>query len=268
MRGSFQFRDGYAYRMPPTLRNYPFNRDVRVFYEDCRIVSANQRTDESALAPLIPEEFEILAPVVNWQYANCRGVDFMSNGEYRILQASVPVRFHGQAETADGIYPLLILENSAVPVLGGREEDGMPKVVCDISLDRHDGAHWFAAAASDCETIARMNFRQEAELPPAQVETFNANGLSNAFGNRCIPAVDRPGNAYQDYILYPQQVIAKRIFTGTADFRMIAPAEAYIQPFLASALYALAALPAHGFTDALRIEGALRLCVSDSRPLR
>ena len=197
MRGTFTFREGDTHRMPVTLRHYPFNRDVRVYYDDCRMFSFDQKTDMEALAPLIPADFEITAPLVSWSYVNCRGVDFMMQGEYRILQAAVPVRFCGKEETLKGTYPLLILENAAVPVLGGREEDGMPKVVCDISLDRHRDSHWFAAASQDCETIARMNFFEGAPWTPEQVSAYNAQGKVNVFGNRCLPAVDRPGNVYQ-----------------------------------------------------------------------
>ena len=268
MKGTFRFQDGYTYRMPVTLRNYPFSRDVRVFYDDCRMFSFDQKTDIEALAPLIPEDFEITAPVISWGYINCRGVDFMMHGEYRILQAAVPVRFCGKQDTVDGLYPLLILEDSAVPVLGGREEDGMPKVVCSISVDRHRDNHWFAAAASDCETVARMNFHQEAEWTPEQVAEYNRNSVTAAIGNRCLPAVDRPGNAYQEYVLYPQQVIARRIYSGTGDMRVIAPEEWYVQPYLFQSLYALAGLPNHGFENVMRSECALRLCVSDSRTLR
>lgn len=268
MRGTFSFKDGYTYRMPVTLRNYPFNRDVRVYYDDCRMFSFDQKTDMEALAPLIPEDFEILKPIVSWEYTNCRGVDFMMNGEYRILQAEVPVRFCGKEDTVEGMYPLIIMENSPVPVLGGREEDGMPKVVCDISLDRHMGDHWFAAASSDCETIARMNFYQEKELSEAQVEEINGKEMLNMIGNRCLPAVDRPGNAYQEYILYPQQIIVKQAFSGKGDIGVIAPAEWYIQPSLNQALYALSGLPNYGFENVMRMDCALRLCVSDSRTLR
>ena len=268
MKGTFRLQEGYTCRMPVSLRNYPFNKDVRVYYEDCRCICADQKTDFEALAPLIPEEYEILAPVINWQYANCRGVDFMTQGEYRILQASVPVRFCGKEDTAEGIYPLVILEDNAMPVLGGREEDGMPKLVCDISLDRHMGDHWFAAAASDCETIVRLNFHEGAEWSREQVDAFNAHNVVAAFGNRCLPNVDRPGNAYQDHILYPQQCIVKRAYAGTGDFTAVPPAEWYVQPQFAGILYALAGLPNHGFENAAHIECALRLCVSDSRQLK
>lgn len=268
MRGTFHFQEGYTYRMPVSIRNYPYNRDVRVYYDDCRAYSFDQKTDMEALAPLIPEEFEILAPVVNWQYVNCRSVDFMMNGEYRIIQASVPVRFCGSEDTEEGVYPLLILENAAVPVLGGREEDGMPKVVCDISLDRHSDKHWFAAASCDCETIARMNYHEGEEWTKEQVDAYNAKNKIAAFGNRCLPAVDRPGNIYQEYVLYPQQSIARRVFSGTGSLELIPPEEWYIQPYLFQALYMLSGLPNHGFENVIRMDCALRLCVSDSRPVR
>ena len=40
------------------------------------------------LLPLIPEDFELLEPKVNVQYANCREVDWMAGGDYRLIQAT------------------------------------------------------------------------------------------------------------------------------------------------------------------------------------
>ena len=268
MKGTFKLQDGYTGRMPVSLRNYPYNKDVRVFYSDCRTLSVDQKTDMEALAPLIPEEFEILSPTVSWQYTNCRGVDFLAQGEYRILQAAVPVRFCGQEDNVEGVFPLVILENNAVPVLGGREEDGMPKLVCDISLDRHVDKHWFAAAASDCETVARMHFHEEGEWTPEQVAAYNEHSTVAAFGFRCLPNVGGPGLALREFVLYPQQCIIKRVFSGTGECKVIPPEEWYIQPTLASTLYTLAGLPNLGFENAVRTECALRLCVSDSRVIR
>ena len=268
MKGSFKLKEGYTCRMPASLKNYPYDANVRVVYDDCRCISVDQRTDETELATLIPEEFEILSPIVNWQYCNCRGVDFMMMGEYRILQASVPVRYTGQDGPVDGIYPLLILEDNVVPVLGGREEDGMPKTVCDISIDRHFGKEWFAAASQDCETVARVRFTEEEEFPAELMEKFNNNGPVNAFGNRCLPYPDKPGMAYHDYILYPQEMTVKKGFTGKGEITVCPPDAWYVQPYLCGMLYALDKLPKLGYENAWRAECVLRLCVSDSRVLK
>lgn len=268
MRGQFRLKEGYTARMPVSLRNYPFNPDVRVHYSDCRVLSVNQKTDENKLAELIPEEFEILEPTVVWQYTNCRGVDFMMNGEYRIFQASVPVKFIGAKEEIAGSYPLIIFENNAVPVLGGREEDGMPKVVCDISLDRHFENHWFAALANYCETIARIDFWEDSELSPQAVAELAKNGKVNSFGNRWLPAIDSPAASYHDYILYPQEFYPKRIFSGKGKVDVLPPAQWYIQPAFSGILSLLAGLPNLGFSDALRIECELKLCVADSKIIK
>lgn len=268
MRGLFKPKEGYAHRMPVSLRQYPFDPDVRVVYDDCRVIMVNQKTDEKKLAELIPEEFELLEPVVVWQYTNCRGVDFMMNGEYRIFQASVPVKFIGGDEEYEGSYPLVIFEDNAVPVLGGREEDGMPKLVCEISLDRHFGNHWFAALANYCETIARIDFFEERELDAQEIAQLEPQCKVNAFGNRWLPALDSGNASYHDYILYPQEMRPRKAFAGQAKVDILPPSQWYIQPVFSSILGALAGLPNLGFSNALRIECETRLCVADSRIIK
>ena len=102
-------------------------------------------------------------------------------------------------------------------------------------------------------------------MAPSDVEPYNKGARVAAFGNRYLPSVDRAGCDHRDYILYPQEIAAKRIFTGRGSVEVVAPAEWYIQPYFSQTLYALSGLPNFGFENARRIEGCLRLCVSDSR---
>jgi hypothetical protein len=104
MRGEFQFREGYVYKMPVHFSGFPFY-PVRVTHGDMTAMLIEFETDESALARFIPEDFELLRPAVTVQFANFRDVEWMSNGEYRLIQASAPVRYEGNSEGLEGVYP-------------------------------------------------------------------------------------------------------------------------------------------------------------------
>ncbi len=265
MLGKFQFRKDFTYRMPVHFQNGPFNSENRVVYSDCFLLNVEQKTEFEALAQFVPSEFEILRPVVCWGYANCRGVDFLAHGEYRIFQASVPVRFI--AEDIIGVYPLVIWENNAIPILGGREEDGMPKVWCDIAAERHYENHYFAAIALECETMARFDFFEECEVASEKVEHANASPLVNNFGYRYIPRVAGAGTAHREPILYPQMNFPKQIWHGTGKVEIMVPDRWYKNASMFSTLKGLAGLPNLGFENATRMSSQLKLCVADSRSL-
>ncbi|MDO5563304.1 MAG: acetoacetate decarboxylase family protein [Synergistaceae bacterium] len=267
MRGKFNFRDGFTYRMPVHFRGWPFSRDTRVVYSDVLMMQTEQSTDMEALAQYVPSEFEILRPSVVWGYANCRGVDFMANGEYRIFQASVPVRYIGGEREIEGVYPLVIWEDDTVPILGGREEDGMPKVFCDISSDRHFEKHWFASASLYCETMARFDFYEVCEADAETLKAAQDSPFVNNFGYRYIPLVESGGAATCGPILYPQEVHPRKIWNGDASVDIVVPKDWYKIPQMYSTLKCLGGLPNLGFTNGVRMEGSLRLCVADSKSL-
>lgn len=267
MRGKFEFKEDWTYRMPIHFTGHPFDRGNRVVYSDVLMLKTEQQTDMDVLAGFVPPEFEILRPSVIWSYANCRGVDFMSNGEYRIFQASVPVKFVGGERELTGVYPLVIWEDDPVPILGGREEDGMPKLYCNISPDRHYENHWFAAASLYCETMVRIDFHEKEEAGAEELKAVQDDPLTNNFGYRYIPLVEKGGAAERGPILYPQEMHPKRIWHGEGSVSVILPDEWYKNPSMNQILAGLDSLPVRGFTGASRIEGSLRLCVADSKEL-
>ncbi len=132
MRGKFVFNDDCVYKMPVHFGGDPFI-PVRTVYGDMTGITLSFETAPESLLALLPEDFELLEPKVNVQFANAREVDWMSGGEYRLIQASSPARYLGNAEELEGEYVFVIWENKACPILGGREEDGMPKIYADIA---------------------------------------------------------------------------------------------------------------------------------------
>lgn len=267
MRGKFNFNEDYTYRMPVHFKGWPFNNANRVVFSDVSMFQVEQKTELEELANLVPSEFELLAPSLLWSYANCRGVDFMANGEYRIFQASVPVKYAEKGREINGVYPLVIFEDDPVPILGGREEDGMPKVFCCISTDRHYENHWFASAALYCETMAKFDFHESGEAAGEELAAVQSSPLVNNFGYRYIPHVEGGGASTRGPILYPQEVRPERLWHGEGSVRVIVPDAWYKNPFMYHILAGLAKLPDLGFANAVRMKGSLRLCVADSKEL-
>lgn len=267
MKGRFTCQESLTYRMPVHFREMKYNLDNRVVYRNVMSFSVEQKTDGDALAKYVPSDFEITSPSILWGYVNCRDVDFMAHGEYRIFQATVPVRYEKNGQAIDGVYPLVIFENDATPILGGREEDGMPKVYCDIAGERHHENHWFANASLYCDTMLRMDFHEAEPIGAQALEALNVNPLTNNFGYRYIPQVGAPGAATSGPVLYPQEVHPETGWTGEMSVEVRPPRNWYENFTLYATLKALHDLPNHGFVNGMRMVGSLRLCVADSKAL-
>ena len=65
-------------------------------------------------------------------YEKCNGVQWMGGSQYSLIAVSVQVQYTAGSEPIDGVYHLVLWENKAEPILGGRQEAGMPKVLADI----------------------------------------------------------------------------------------------------------------------------------------
>ncbi len=267
MRGKFVLKKGYTSQMPTHFFNMPYNKDNRVVYSDVLMISLMQETDLNILVNYVPPEFEVLDGDIQWGYFNCRGVDFMSNGEYRILQAAAHVRYGEGADAIEGWYPLAIFEDDPYPILGGREQDGMPKVFADISVPRHVDNHWFAAVSLYSETLFRVDFREEEEAAAEALKERQTQSRMNAFGFRQLPFADREGYAYKDFILYPQESHIEKLWLGTGKVTILPPDPWYKVANLSALVAGLATLPCKRFYGAVRAQTTLRLCVSDSRTL-
>lgn len=265
MRGQFRFQKNYVYKMPVHFSGFPFY-PVRVTHGDMTAILVEFETDESALVRFIPEDFELLRPVVAVQFANFRDVEWMSNGEYRLIQVSAPVRYEGNPEGLEGVYPLVIWENKACPILGGREEDGMPKVFADVASERHVGDHWFTAAGYESCNFIKMHFWKKADLDETTIGLMNQNRLTNNFGWRYLPDLGRGGASLSHATLYPQETVIEEGASGEGriDWTELTAEE---HPLQAGAISSLANLPVSGYTAAVMLKGYARLNVGDSRIL-
>jgi acetoacetate decarboxylase len=265
MKGRFRFQEDWVYKMPVHFSGYPFY-PVRTVYGDMTCIQAGFETDPEKLLPLIPEDFDVLEPRVNVQYANCREVEWMSGGDYRLIQVTVPVRYTGNSEGLVGEYALVIWENKACPIIGGREEDGVPKVFADIAQERHNGDHWFTSASYESCGFLKFDFWKKDKLSEADVAEANRNPRMNLFGWRHLPNLGKGGAALSHATLYPQEATILGGWTGEAALAWteLAPEQ---HPLQWRIVNTLAGLPVIRSTGAMMVKTTARLNVGDSRTL-
>lgn len=265
LRGKFKFREDFVYKMPVHFWGYPFY-PVRTEYGDMRCISIQFETEQEPLLELIPEDFNLLQPLVNVQYANCRDVDWMSGGEYRLIQLSAPVEYVGNSDGLAGEYVFVIWENKACPIIGGREEDGMPKLFADIAFERHIKDHWYTAASYESCNFIKLNFVRGEEVSEKDVGKVNEHSKVNLFGWRYLPNLGKGGATLSHATLYPQEMIAKQVWKGEGKIEWTRLTQEQ-HPLQSRIIDTLSALPIVKYTNSLMIKGVSRLNVGDSKML-
>ncbi|MBE5962977.1 MAG: acetoacetate decarboxylase [Lachnospiraceae bacterium] len=167
------------------------------------------------LKEYIPEEFELMSPSVILTFCQLRAVEFMAGGGYNLIQIGVPVRYEGKENKLDGLFPLIIWENNAIPILGGREESGQPKVFADIQ-DLHSYENRvFTNASYEGNKFLELEMKDMVPISQSKLDKMNEESKQlNIFGYRCIPKVGEPGLELRQPILYPQQAYADYGWSG------------------------------------------------------
>lgn len=267
MRGKFRLEDDLVYKMPVHFGGDPFY-PVRTVYGDMTALAISFETQEEALLRIIPEDFDLTSPTVNVQFADCREVEWMSGGEYRLIQASVPVRYVKNGEALDGEYVLVIWENKACPIIGGREEDGMPKIFADIASLRHSGEHWFTAASYESNTFLKIDLNQERELSEEELKLVNEHSKAmNFFAWRYIPELGKAGAALSHATLYPQEAKIEKAWEceGKIDWPKF---DLEMNMLQFRIINTMSGLPVLKYGKAMMTKGSARLNVGDSRSLK
>jgi acetoacetate decarboxylase len=221
MRGKFKLHDDYVYKMPVHFGGTPFY-PWKAVYGDMLGLAVQYETDREALLQYLPEVFVLREPVVTVQYTNCRDVVWMSGGEYRLVQVTIPVVFSGKSEEISGDYALVVWENKTCPIIGGREEDGVPKVFADISSERHVEDHWFTSASYESNTFLTINFNKKNEVSFEDIKKINEHSKANLFGWRYLPNLGKGGATVSQATLYPQEVHTHQAWYGTGSLRWMA----------------------------------------------
>ncbi len=250
----FQPQSDCTYLMPIHFGGGKFDPELRLTQRSAT-VSISYETERSLLKRHIPEGFELLAPVVQVAFNRLTEISWMQGGQYRLINVAVPVRFHGKKDTLDGTYPLVVWENKTAPILGGREQTGIPKIYADVE-DLHIVRPYYTTTASNegC-TFLTMNFEAAGALSGTALDELRSRWASvNTIGWRYIPKVGAPGAELSQFILYPQGINVESAQTGKGSLTWLKPGPMQ-NPTQAHIINALASLPVVKVTEATLMEG-------------
>lgn len=218
----FRLQDESTYLMPVHFGGSdPASPDFAVCIRDLVTLNYACTTDKDPLANYVPEGFELLRPEVVFSFTQMRGCDWLAGGHYNTVAADVPVRFIGKRDRLDGTYNLVTWENLTAPIIGGREENGVPKIYADITdLHTNPAAYlgapdYFTNASYDGNTFVRMEMSNAKPIEGEQLASLKAAPDRNLFGWRYIPKVSGSGAELSQPILYPQGGEVKSAWTGS-----------------------------------------------------
>jgi len=125
--------DGY-YRMPLIMGALWKGKKPRFVYTQTEVVALQYLTDSDALTSLLPDCYKPgKEPQVTILFGYNNGLDFMAGGGYRLAAVQVSAQFDGEKDHVEGDYILVMFENQTWPIIGGREDLGVPKLYADIS---------------------------------------------------------------------------------------------------------------------------------------
>ena len=211
------------YRMP-LIMGPMFDLDDRPnwAYPHVEILAFQFLTDQAAIEALVPECFSpAKEPIVTVLISQNNGLEFMAGGGYRLAAFQVAARFDGEKDHTEGDLILVMLENKTWPILGGREDLGVPKLFADISPIRRlpDGS-----LKGEASLWGHLLF--SLEIPPLKAQIGPVRAIANRrinsrpwLGYKYIPSLDGPPDADYPTISYNDTKIEKLWLGKSAKLR-------------------------------------------------
>jgi acetoacetate decarboxylase len=256
----FKFDDNKCYRMPAFFGGADYN-PAGLTYRDVVGMNYAITTEGDRLADFLPEGFELLRPELRISYLQSREIEWMAGSGYNLVDISVPVRFQGRRDRLEGDFGLVVWENKTAPIIGGREESGVPKIFADIEDLHKIQQNYFTSVSYEGNTFLRLELLEAQPVDPQPLSGDRA--LMNW---RYIPNVGGPGAALSQPVLYPQRTEIASAYAGrgTVQWTQLTWAQ---NPTQWHIIKALAELPVLELAPAVLVKGAAILYANQSRVL-
>jgi len=260
----FKFDDKKCYMMPAHFGGSDYD-PAGLYYRDVVGVSYTCTTDGDRLANYLPEGFELLRPELLIGYMQGREIEWMAGSAYNLIEVGVPARFQGKRDRVDGVFALVVWENKTAPILGGREQTGIPKIYADIEDLHKIQQNYFTNASYEGNTFLRLELTGAQPVDASRLAELKAATVERAcFGWRYIPKVGGPGADLSQPILYPQSTEVNSAWVGKGAVQWTQlkyeqnPSQWHI-------IKALAELPIIELAPAMMVQGVAYLKSSQSR---
>ncbi len=228
----FQIQDDCTYLMPVHFGGGRFDPD-RVVSQRTTTIAMSYETDKNLLEQYIPEGFELISPEIQVIYSKFTEIDWMQGGSYT----------------------LVVWENKTAPILGGREQTGIPKIYADIEDPHILKPRYLTNASYEGSTFLNLEFEAEEEITGAGLEEIRSRFSSvNTIGWRYIPKVGAPGAELSQFVLYPQGMKVERAVAGKGNLKWttLSPMQNPVQYYIVNSL---AALPVEKIGQSVMFEG-------------
>ncbi|HKJ26023.1 MAG TPA: acetoacetate decarboxylase family protein [Anaerolineales bacterium] len=174
-------------------------------YEETEIVALQYLTDSEAISALLPDCYSVgKEPQVTVVFGYNNGLDFMAGGGYNLAAVQVSARFDGEKDHIEGDFNLVMFEDKTWPIIGGREDLGVPKLFANISPIKI-----YPNGRLRCEASYFGHLLYSLELSPPKKQNaivrLAANKIINSrpwLAYKYIPSLDGPPDADYPTITY------------------------------------------------------------------
>jgi acetoacetate decarboxylase len=193
------------YRMPLAMGPVLDRKSLKLVYPQVEVLAFQYLTDPEAVADLLPSCYlPGKEPQVTIVFSSNNGLSFMAGGGYRLAAVQVAARFDGQQDHLEGDYILAMFEDHTWPIIGGREDLGVPKLFADISNTKimPDGR-------LRCEASLEGHMLFGLDVPPLKSQLglvrVMATRQVNArpwLGYKYIPSLEGPPDADYPTVTY------------------------------------------------------------------
>jgi len=258
------------YRMPLIMGPLFDRHDVKFEYPAVEVVAFQYLTDRHAVQELLPDCYRVAeTPLVTVIFSQNNGLAFMAGAGYSLATFQVAARFDGETDHVEGDYVLVMFENQTWPIIGGREDLGVPKLFADISPMRQ-----LPGGGIRCDASIWGHLLFSLDLPKMSSQAFPVRAVAAKrmnsrpwLGYKYIPSLDGPPDAEYPTITKNETRLEKLWLGKTATLRFAKPDKDDVGP-LGTLMDALSSLRVTKAIQAAHFRGSSVLRYDLSRRLR
>jgi len=168
--------------------NYPLIENIAIQFE----------TEPEAARQIIPTCYTVdNKPIITVIFGYFNGLDFLAGNGYNIAAVQVSAKFDGERDHVSGDYIPIMFENQTMPILGGREFLGVPKLYANIPP-----AKVLPDGTIRCEASLWGHLLFGLEIPPLKKQNRVVRSVASSrinsrpwLGYKHLPALDGPPDA-------------------------------------------------------------------------